>query len=214
MLWGMAVSASAADTNAVLEAWLAGQAKIHSWSADFVQTRHLKTITQPLVSEGKLWFSAPCQFRWELGIPAKTIALRQTNSLFIIYPGRKRAEQYPLDKESTGPAKDALAIFEAGFPRSRKELDQNLHLVSMLESNGVWTVAFEPNSSNCRRFLPIIQVSFRSNDFSLVATELHFSEGSSVHTRFTNAVLNPLLDGGLFSPKLPADFIVNQPLSK
>ncbi len=38
----------AADTNAVLDAWFAAQANVHTLSADFVQTRTLKTLVQPL----------------------------------------------------------------------------------------------------------------------------------------------------------------------
>ena len=64
------------DASAVLDAWFAAQKDLHSWSADFVQTRILKTLTQPLTAVGRLWFAEPNDFRWELGRPAQTIALR------------------------------------------------------------------------------------------------------------------------------------------
>ena len=63
------------ETNSVLEAWFTAQKNLHTWSADFVQTRALKTLTQPLVAKGHLAFAVPDEFRWELGQPAQTLSL-------------------------------------------------------------------------------------------------------------------------------------------
>src|SRR6185436_8613889 len=82
----------AADTNAVLDAWLATQTNLHTWTADLTQTRTLKTLTQPLTATGHLWFGTPNRFRWELGSPARTIAVRNADEMFVIYPRLKRAE--------------------------------------------------------------------------------------------------------------------------
>ena len=67
--------AGAADTNAVLDGWFAAQKNLRSWSADFVQTRMFKTLTQPLTATGHVDFAMPDEFRWELGKPARTIAV-------------------------------------------------------------------------------------------------------------------------------------------
>src|SRR4051812_23933481 len=56
------LSARAADTNAVLSTWIAAQTNIHTWSADVVQTRTLKSLTQPLTAYGHVWFEAPNRF--------------------------------------------------------------------------------------------------------------------------------------------------------
>src|SRR5258706_3768330 len=97
----------AADTNAVLNGWLAAQTNLQTWSADFTQTRMLKTLTQPLVATGHIWFAAPNRFRWELGSPAQTIALREAGQMWVIYPRLKRAERYPLDAKTPGEWRDA-----------------------------------------------------------------------------------------------------------
>src|SRR5258705_286086 len=64
--------ARAADTNAVLNGWLSSQTNLQTWTADFVQTRTFRTLTQPLVATGHVWFATPNRFRWELGSPART----------------------------------------------------------------------------------------------------------------------------------------------
>src|SRR5215510_7069920 len=82
----------AAESDAALSIWLNAQTNIHSWSADFVQTRRFKTLTQPLTESGKVWFVEPNRFRWELGHPPKTIAVRATDEMILLYPFLKRAE--------------------------------------------------------------------------------------------------------------------------
>ncbi|TAL01476.1 MAG: outer membrane lipoprotein carrier protein LolA, partial [Verrucomicrobia bacterium] len=96
------ISSRAADTNAVLNGWFASQTNLQTWSADFTQTRALKTLTQPLVATGHISFAVPNKFRWELGRPAKTIALRQADEMFVIYPMLKRAERYPMGDKAPG----------------------------------------------------------------------------------------------------------------
>src|SRR6266478_607873 len=67
----------ACGASSVLGAWLNSQTNIQTWSAELIQTRALKSLAQPLTATGHVWFAAPNRFRWELGNPAQTIALRQ-----------------------------------------------------------------------------------------------------------------------------------------
>ena len=120
----------ATDTNALLATWFATQTNLHTWSADAVQTRIIRTFSQPLVSTGKVWVVTPDRFRWELGQPPQTIAIRQPAQLVLIYPRLKRAEKYPLD-DKPGPWRDALALLEASFPRSRPDLESRFYIGSI-----------------------------------------------------------------------------------
>ena len=58
---------SGAETNSLLEGWFAAQANVRTWSADFVQTRKLKTLTQPLLAGGHVSVALPDGFdgSWE-----------------------------------------------------------------------------------------------------------------------------------------------------
>src|SRR5262245_15834319 len=79
----------AAQTNSLLSTWLASQTNIQSWSADFVQTRSFKSLAQPLIATGHVWFAEPNRFHWELGSPPQTIAVRSSSALTVIYPRLK-----------------------------------------------------------------------------------------------------------------------------
>jgi outer membrane lipoprotein-sorting protein len=208
------VRARAASTNELLESWLATQTNIHTWSADFVQTRNFKSLTQPLRATGHVWFAAePSRFRWELGSPPKTIAASTSKEMLLIYPQLKRVERYPLTGDQAGPWRDALALLETGFPRSRQEMESRLAIVSQTVTNGMDELVLQPKASAVRKMMPQIKIAFDTGDFSLRATELQFADGSRMRNDFTNAVLNPKIDEELFAPKIESGFKISEPLN-
>ena len=202
------------QTNAVLDAWFAAQKGLHTWSADFIQTRALKTLTQPLVASGHISFAMPNEFRWELGQPAKTIALRHGDEMFVIYPRLKRAERYPLGAGTPTEWRDTMSLLQAGFPHDRKEFEAQFQILSLTETNGAWQFSLQPKSVFARRMMPELRLGLATNDFSLASTELIFVDGSRMRNDFTNAVLNPALDEKLFEWTPPAGYKVAEPMQR
>lgn len=206
--------AFAADTNAVLDGWFAAQGKLQSWSADFTQTRTLKALTQPLVAEGHVDFAMPGDFRWEIGRPARTIAVGDGHSMFVVYPLLKRAEQYPLGPNTPKQWRDMMSLLQAGFPHSRKEFEAQFQVRSLAETNGLWRLSVSPQSAFARQMMPELRLGLATNDYSLISTEMVFVDGSRMRSDFTNAVANPVLDKTMFKWTPPADFKVTEPLAK
>lgn len=204
----------AADANAVLDGWFAAQGKLQSWSADFTQTRTLKTLTQPLVASGHVDFAMPDQFRWQIGQPARTIALGGGDAMFVVYPLLKRAEHYPLGPNTPKQWRDMMSLLQAGFPHNRKEFEVQFQVRSLAETNGLWLLSLSPQSAFARQMMPELRLGLATNDYSLVSTEMIFVDGSTMRNDFTNSVLNPPLDKNLFEWTPPADFKVTEPFSK
>jgi outer membrane lipoprotein-sorting protein len=202
----------AAGLDPQVAAWIGAQTNIQTWSADFTQTRKLKSLSQPLTATGHVWFAAPNRFRWELGHPAQTIALRTSSELLVIYPRLKRVEHFPLTGEQTGPWRDALALLEAGFPRSEAQLQEQYNILSQSVKNQVCELVLQPKSAAARRMMPQIKIEFDTKDFSLRATELQFADGSTMRNDFKNPVLNPKIDEHLFEPQIPSDYKNIEPL--
>jgi outer membrane lipoprotein-sorting protein len=212
-LLGLAASvAGAAESDPRFDRWFAAQANIQSWTADLTQTRTLKVLTQPLVAAGKVWVEGPTRFRWELGQPPQTIALRQPDQLLLVYPRLKRAEKYSLTNVPPGPLRDALALLDASFPRDRATMESRFRVLLAVETNSTLQVSLEPKSAAARKFMSEIMVAFRTNDFALTATAMRFADGSSMRNDFTNIVINPAIPPDTFTPKLAADVTVVEPL--
>ncbi len=204
----------AAEINPSVVSWLTAQTNLQAWSADFVQTRTLKSLVQPLTATGHVWFAAPNRFRWELGQPPKTIALRAPTELLVSYPALKRVERYPLKGGQKNQWSDALSLLEAGFPRSQRELESHFHIRSQSATNHLCELVLQPRSTAARKMMPQLIITFDTRQFSLLATQLQFADGSTLHNDFMNATLNPQLEAGLFTPNIPPDFKVSEPLKQ
>ena len=204
----------AADVNTVLDGWFAAQKKVQSWSADFIQTRTLKTLTQPLTAKGHVDFTMPDDFRWEIGQPARTIAVGDGTSMFVVYPLLKRAEHYPLGPNTPKQWRDMMSLLQAGFPHSRKEFEAQFQVRSLTETNGTWVLSLSPQSSYAREMMPELQLGLATNNYALESTEMVFVDGSTMRSDFTNAVLNPTLDKTMFKWSPPADYKVTNPLKR
>jgi outer membrane lipoprotein-sorting protein len=209
--WGG--TAPAADSDPVLDRWLASQAELKTWSAEFTQIRHLKALTTPLPSRGRVWFAPPDRFRWELIEPAPTVAVRRTNEVWIVYPRLKRAERYELGSEPNGLWQQAMALFEAGFPRSRATLEARFDASWLGQTNGCYALVLQPRGA-ARRFMTQIQVGLRTNDLMLATTEVRFADGSVMRNEFTNAQLNLAPPPGVFDPPLEPGFRVVEPMRR
>lgn len=212
MVLGAPGVAGGAELKPEVKSWLAAQQNIQSWSADFVQTRALKTLSQPLAEPGHVWFEAPGKFRWELGHPAKTIAVRAAEELLVIYPRLKRVEKFPLTGNQTGPWRDALALLEAGFPRSESALQAQYNVISQSVQDDTGEIVLQPKSAAARRMIPQLKIVFDTKSFALRSTELQFADGSTMRNDFKNPVLNTKIEPDLFSPQLPSDYKVVEPL--
>ncbi|HZO84456.1 MAG TPA: outer membrane lipoprotein carrier protein LolA [Verrucomicrobiae bacterium] len=202
------------DNPRLVDSWLNAQTNIQTWTADVVQTRNLKSLARPLSKEGRVWFAAPNRFRWEIGTPAETIAVRKPGEMLVIYPRLKRAERFPLDQQEAGPFKDTLALLDAGFPRGRADLDSRFTIASQSLSNDVCTLVLQPRSPSARRMMPELRIAFGTNDWTLRSTQLKFADGSTMHNAFRNPKLNPSVAENLFSPAVEADIKIVEPMKK
>ncbi len=209
-----ACDAPAAQVDPAVVKWLVAQTNIQSWEADFVQIRALKSLAQPLTAGGHVWFAAPNKFRWELGHPPQTIAVRAPQDLLVIYPKLKRVEKFPLTGEQAGQWREALALLEAGFPRSQTQLEDEYNIVSQNVNDDTCRLVLQPKSAAARKMMPQIKIDFDTKNFSLRATELQFADGSTMRNDFKDPVLNPKIDPQQFEPPVPADYKVVEPLKK
>lgn len=199
------------SSDPILSAWLEAHQKLETWSADVVQTRHLAALTQPLVSTGRVWYSRPGLFRWELGSPPETIAIRSTNELLLVYPGLKRAERYPIDRGQSGPLREALTLMEAGFPKDEASLRKRYRISTEPSGEGECRIRLEPRTSTARRLVTCVSLTFQTNVFNLAASEIDFADGSRLQNQFTRTSSNQPLPRNLFSTNLPPDYELVEP---
>lgn len=182
-----------------LESWLARQAQIESWSADVVQTRKLTSLVRPLETRGQVWVRYPNQFRWQLGNPPRTIAVRTDDKLEIVYPPLRRIERYALSENIDPSWRAVLALLEVGFPSKPSEFYRRYEVVDARQTGASWTFELRPVAEQARRLVERIRLKIANQDATIRATELVFADGSNMRTEFVNHQINPDLDEALFT---------------
>ena len=208
---GLAVLSCSASAGVDIGPLLEAQAGLKSWTADFVQTRVLKSLKQPLQTPGHLYFVAPNIFRWELGDPTQTVAVRTANEVLLIYPPLKRAERYALNPGERSQWQEMLALLDAGFPRSQKELESRFKIVFTREAAGKTHVVLQPRAGSARRWMREMELIFDTAGRSLAATELRFADGSSLRNDFSNERKSTDIAPELFKPDIPPDYKIIEP---
>ena len=197
-----------------LNTWMDQQANIKTWSADVVQIRNLKSLVRPLKSRGQVWFLQPNRFRWQLGDPPRTIAVRKDDELLIIYPRLKQIERFAAGEDIDPAWKQVLALLEVGFPSDSDTFFARYELVRTTRLKKSWKFELRPAAEIARKLLDRVMVQISTRDFTLLATELVFPDGSTMKNEFIHRQLNPDLDEGLFDFQIEEGYTVVNPLQK
>jgi len=183
---------------APVKKWLARQDELRTVQADFTQTRALKALRDPIVTPGRLWFSAPDSLRWELGDPAKTIVIRKGDIYFVIQPAKKKVERYKAD--NVGKKGGAMGFAMMNFPIARDFADFNrqFETLAVTSSGDRCHLEILPRDSQAQKFLQAIKMDFDTASGHLLSFELVTREGSSMRNDFTNVRMNQKLDRRVF----------------
>lgn len=181
-----------------LKKWIAAQKDVLSVSADFTQTRTLRTLRSPLTSKGRLWFKAPNWFRWELGDPPKTIIIGTPDGLTIIQPGKKRAERKPLAAPGSPGGSEALGMIRLPGGGSVEEFQRNVQVLALETAGSKCHLEMLPRDAASARRLSAIKWDFDTATGRWLSLEIVTREGSSILNEFSNVEINPKIGKGVF----------------
>src|SRR6202047_4031739 len=84
-----------------------------SLQANFREERHLAMLKEPVVNEGKVWFTLPDKIRREIGGRTQSTTVIDGQKMSIYYPNYRQLEVYDLEKRPI--IKDSLRALTAGL---------------------------------------------------------------------------------------------------
>lgn len=181
---------------APLKKWLARQDDFHSVSADFMQTRALRVLRDPVATPGRLWFSAPDTMRWELGTPAKTIVLRKGDGLLIVLPAKKTAERHAA--AGAGRQMGGVAMMRFPLAKDLADFQRQFDVLALTTADNRCRVEAAPRDPQARKFLATMKLDFDTANGHLLAFEMTMRDGSSMRSEFSNVRVNQKIDRAVF----------------
>src|SRR3984957_4336533 len=84
-----------------------------SLQANFREERHLAMLKEPVVNEGKVWFTLPDKIRREIGGRTPSTTVIDGQKMSIYYPNYRQLEVYDLEKRPV--IKDTMRALTAGL---------------------------------------------------------------------------------------------------
>ncbi|MDF1751626.1 MAG: outer membrane lipoprotein carrier protein LolA [Verrucomicrobiales bacterium] len=192
-----AVSAFSNDLG-VVERWLQTNAETQSLKVDFVQSRSLKALKNPLVQPGTLWLDyATNQFRWQLGDPAKTIVVSQGEKIAVMRTPLKRIEYRDPD-ESSGSS-SGFSSLTKGFPKTLPEFQKRYRILDIATKGNSFEIVTQPlgpESEGVHRFGFVID----QQRFLLKGLVIELVDGSNITTTFQRVDRNAKIEPAVFHP--------------
>jgi outer membrane lipoprotein-sorting protein len=204
-----AAAAEPAGSLAPIKQWIERQNDFRSVSADFIQTRSLRTLKSPLESPGHLWFVAPNTFRWELGKPAKTIVVRKGETMLIVTPSKRRAERQNVNAAGSKGGMQSLAMLSFPIADSFADFQRKFEVLSLDVEGNRCRCELLPRDSGTRRMMRAMTLEFDTRTAHVISLGFVARDGSSLENRFTNIRVNPSIDRDMFDIDLEGYEVVN-----
>ena len=183
------------------------QSDLKSISADFTQTRALKTLKSPIAVKGHFWFAAPDQFRWQLGDPPKTIIIGAKDASIVIHPSLKHAEKSTLSTSGSFPSQKVFEMMGLSGKRTLEEFQKHMHVLALKRSGSRCHLEMLPKDPSATRGLSSINIDFDSETGQWLDFEIVTREGSSIRTELNNVRTNSVIAREVFDYDL-SGFIV------
>jgi len=189
--------AAALDLSPV-KRWITRQNDFHAVTADFTQTRRMSALRNALENKGRLWFNSPDSFRWELGSPAKLIALRTKDTIYLIEPAKKRAERSVVSALNQNVGGLGLGMLNIPFARDFTTYQKQYETLTISTDGTCCHLALLPRDPQARKMLTSLQLDFNTTTGHLLSFELRTRDGSSLRNEFTNVQINPKINRSVF----------------
>ena len=191
--------ASAELDTAPLEAWLAKQGSVTSLQADFIQERTLPALRKPVTTPGTFSMQRPGKMRWELGKPAKTLAVSDGTTMTLVDVDKKRARQISAD---SARAKPFTLLSDGALNGDLEGFKKTFDLIESRVTNGIYQLTTRPRDRNMRDKVEWVFLDIDPKTQLLPPMEIRLDDKSRIRTIFSNSKINPKLPADRFTADL------------
>lgn len=188
-----------AKLEAVLGQIRAAQAKIHTLSAHFRQTKLSHLLKDPSISEGEFFFAAPDHLRWDYQHPNRFVVLITGKHMVTYRPAENLAEKVELGRNQ----RKVFAFLSAAQPLASLIQHFSLTLRDPGEQEN-FILVLRPVTHYIKKRLREVTLVVDRQRFLPVKIGYTEADGDLTTYEFSEIVINQELPSGFFSSDLPA----------
>jgi outer membrane lipoprotein-sorting protein len=176
-----------------------------SLEANFREERQVKILKEPLVNEGKFWFTPPDKVRREITGKSPSTTVIDGNTMTIYYPNLKTAELYDLNKRPS--LRDSLQALTAGLNFQRVRSYYN---VEANKDGNNYSVTLTPKASAFRKLFRSVTVHLDGN-LTPVRSDIETARSEQISLRYSKVRRDTISDS-LYHFSLPTSPNITHPL--
>jgi len=151
-----------------------------SLQASFREERHLAMLKDPIVNEGKVWFTLPDKIRREIDGKTPSTTVIDGKKMSIYYPNYQQVEVYDLEKRPI--IKDSLRALTAGL--DFRQIKGYFDLQGSKEGNK-YRITLTPKTAAVRKLVQSIDLTI-GEDLIPETVTVHNSKGEVFTSTYTN----------------------------
>jgi outer membrane lipoprotein-sorting protein len=129
-----------------------------SMQANFREERHLAMLKDPIVNEGRVWFTLPDKIRREIGGKTPSTTIIDGKKMSIYYPNYQQVEIYDLEKRPI--IKDSLRALTAGL--NFREIGSYYNVQGSKDGNW-YHVTLTPKTASVRKLVRSVDLTIDEN---------------------------------------------------
>jgi outer membrane lipoprotein-sorting protein len=176
-----------------------------SLQANFREERHLAMLKEPVVNEGKVWFTLPDKIRREIGGRTPSTTVIDGKKMSIYYPNYRQLEVYDLEKRPI--IKDSLRALTAGL--NFREVT-SYYDIEGSKNGSEYQITLSPKTASVRKLLKSVDLTIDEN-LTPVRVVVHDNKGQVFTVTYTD-VRRDTLPASTFEFQVPPGTKVSTPL--
>jgi outer membrane lipoprotein carrier protein len=176
-----------------------------SLQANFREERHLAMLKEPVVNEGKVWFTLPDKIRREIGGKSPSTTVTDGKKVSIYYPNYQQVEIYDLEKRPI--IKDTLRALTAGL--NFREVT-NYYDIGGSKNGNEYQLTLTPKTAAVRKLVKTVDLTIDEN-LTPLRVVIQDSKGQMFTESYSN-VRRDTLPASTFEFSPPPGTKVSTPL--
>ena len=187
LLFGAPSFAQTAQEKAAFDKIVSATRSIKSMTSDFTETKHLKMLTEDVVTTGKLWYKSPSYMRWEYD--SRNYGVLNPKGSYMVKDGQRNGAL----SRGFGQTGKMVTSLMSGLSQDLKD-----YSVTYSKSGNLLTVTAVPVSPRMKSMVESVIMVFDIPSSTIKSFEIRSSSGYTLIT-FSNLKKDSELDMQLFN---------------
>ena len=170
-------------------------AAMQTMECDFVQTKTMQLMAEPMISKGRMYYSQPSRLRWEYTSPVPSAFILDNAKAWTISSGK--VTDVSANKMFKGLGRMLIGCLEGKVVNDGKSFR-----IEISESQDHWAVKLLPQKNDLKQMWDSIVLHFVPSLNAVVKVEMNEKSGDATVVELKNMKVNCSIDDKEFKAEL------------